>query len=226
MITSEVGENSHVKKQAGNAFLVEGVRGDLHDGLGCAAVYAFAKQLQQIARFGSGVRRGKHSACSVILDGAGEDGFAPAVAQHGFEKKCRRCLAVGSGDAAQFELRLRVSEKVLRDGREGAPAMDYCRHSNTRVRCRGSKTGGGIRHDGSSALGDGLRQVAIAIGGAPAKSDKEGAIVHATRIILDARDIRVATGTPNEINTAQKAVKIQGPLTLCCRFCAERSEAR
>ena len=43
MIAGEVGEDSHVKMQTGNSFLVESVGGDLHDGLGCAAIHTFAK---------------------------------------------------------------------------------------------------------------------------------------------------------------------------------------
>jgi hypothetical protein len=68
----------------------------------------------------------------------------------------------------------------------------------------------GIGHDGSSTLRDCLRQVPIAIGRAPAKGDKERAITDSPRVVLDARDVRVGTGTSYDINTAQKAIEIQG----------------
>jgi hypothetical protein len=76
----------------------------------------------------------------VILDGPGEDGSAPAVAQHRFEKKCRGRLPVGSGDAAQLELRFGMSKKIRSDRSKGTAAMGYFDHRQIRVRRGGSKS--------------------------------------------------------------------------------------
>ena len=43
-----------------------------------------------------------------------------------------------------------------------------------------------ISNDGSRALGDRLRNIAIPVGRAPAKGDKERAFAHSPRVILDA----------------------------------------
>ena len=156
------------------------------------------------------MRRGKDSACSVVLDGAGKHGFAAAVTQHRLEQKCRCRLAVGSGDAAEFELRFGMSEEICSDGSQRTPPMRDFHHRDGRIRGCGGEACRGIGNDGSSTLGDCLRQVSIAIRRAPAKGDKERAVTDSPRVILDARDLRVGPGASHEIDTAQNAIEIQG----------------
>ncbi len=77
-----------------------------------------------------------------------------------------------------------------------------------------SEAGGGIGDDGSRTLSDRLRNVAIAVRRAAAKGDKERAFAHSPRVILDARHRRVGPDASDEIDAAQNAIEIQGPLTL------------
>ena len=172
------------------------VRGHLHHGLGRAAVHAFAKQLQQVARLGRGVGRGKDSACRVILDGTGEDGLAPAMAQHRLKQKCGGRLAVGSGDTAEFELRFGMSEEICRNGSERTPPVGYFDRSDVWIGGCGGEASGGVSNDGARALRDRLGNVAIAVGGAAAKGDEERAFAHSPRVILDAR-------TPQDLGPAR-----------------------
>ncbi len=54
------------------------------------------------------------------------------MTQHRLEQKCRRRLAVGSGDAAEFELRFGMGEEICRNGSECTPAMRHFDHRDSR----------------------------------------------------------------------------------------------
>jgi hypothetical protein len=101
-----------------------------------------------------------------------------------------------------------MSEKIRGKGSERTPPMCHFNHRDGRVRVRGGKASRGISDDGLCALGDRLRQVAIAIGCAPAKGDKERADTHSPGVILHARNFRVRTGASYQINTAQNAIEM------------------
>ena len=196
MVAGEVGKDGDVKVQAGNSFLVESMRGNLHDRLGRAAVHTFAKQLQQVTRLWCGVGGRKDSTGGVVFNGAGEDSFAPAMTQHRFEQKCRRRLPVGSSDAAEFELRFRMGEEIGGDGCECAPAMCHFDHRDIGMRDCSSEPGGRISDDGARTLSDCLRNIVIAVRRATTKGDKERAFAHSPRVILDAHHGRVGPDAP------------------------------
>src|ERR1700678_3044101 len=103
------------------------------------------------------------SACGVILDGAGQYGCAALMAQHCFEQKCCCCFTVGSGYTAEFELLFGVSEEICRKSGQRAAPMRHLDHGYRRISRRGGEAGGGVSDDGSRALRDRLRDIAIAI---------------------------------------------------------------
>src|ERR1700722_6885692 len=98
------------------------------------------------------MRRWYDSARGVILDGASQYGCAALMAQHCFEQKCRRGLAVGSGYAAEFEPLFGVSEEICRKSGQRTAPMRHLDHGYSRIGSRGGKAGGGVSDDGVRAL--------------------------------------------------------------------------
>src|SRR5580700_1703447 len=98
------------------------------------------------------------------------------MSQHRLEQKCRCRLAVGSGYTAEFEPLFGVGEEICRNGSQGAPSMRHLDRGYRGIRGRSGEAGGGVSDDGSRTLRDRLRDIAIAIGSAAAKGDKERAV--------------------------------------------------
>ena len=108
----------------------------------------------------------------MVLDGSRQNRLAPLVAQHRLQQECRGGLAIGAGDAAEFELRFGMREEIRGNGSQCASPMRHFDHGYGRI-CGGrGEARSGIRDDGSRTLGDGLRNIAIAVGRAPRKATK------------------------------------------------------
>ena len=120
--------------------------------------------------------RGKDSARGVVLDGTGQHSFAALMTEHRLQQKCRGRLAVGSGYAAEFKLLFGVGEEICGNSSQRAPSMRHLDYSYFRIRGCGGEAGSGVSDNGSRTLCDRLRDIAIAIRGAAAKSDKERAV--------------------------------------------------
>ena len=130
VVASEVGKDGHIKGQAVNTALGEGVRGDFHYCLGGSGVRAIAKELEQIARLGGSVGRIASCAHHVILDGADQNGLAACVIQHRVEQEGGCGFAVCSSHATQGELLFRMCEEIRCDRRESAAAVRNFGHGN------------------------------------------------------------------------------------------------
>jgi hypothetical protein len=144
----------------------------------------------------------------MVLDGSGQDSRAPLVAQHRLQQECRGCLAVGAGDAAEFELRFGMLEEIRGDDGQRAPPMRHFDHGQRRICGSGGEARGGVSDDGSRTLGDRLRNVAIAVCRASAKGDKERTVAHPAGIVLDAHHRRDRARSPNEIDSAQSGFQV------------------
>src|ERR1700759_2602403 len=75
-------------------------------------------------------------------------------------------------------------------------------------RCRG-KASGGVGDDDAGALGNCLRHETVAIRRASAKGNKERAFADSPRVILDARDFRIGSGSLYAVDAAQDTVEMQ-----------------
>ena len=88
------------------------------------------------------------------------------------------------------------------------PSVRYLDDCNGRIPGCSSETLRRISDDGPCSLSERLGNVTITIRRAPAKGDKERAFAYSPRIILNARNHRVGSGAPYEVDTGQNAIEI------------------
>ena len=189
MVAGEVGEDGHIKLDAGGAALVERVAGNFGDQFGGAAAHAFGHELEEIARLGRGVERGAHFAGDVIFDGADEDGGAGSGVEKRFGEKCGGGFAVGAGDAGGGEAALGMAEEGGRSlGQRAAAVLDLQQRETGLIDEQMVEGGRGVGDDAKRACGEGFVNVAIAVGRAALHGDEDCAGTHAARVVFDAGD--------------------------------------
>ena len=129
------------------------------------------------------------------LDRANEADLIACLAQDGARDVARRRLAVRARDAHDAHLTRRVVVEVRHDRVErrlqllDAQHRDALRHLDILAR----------RHDGACARCDSLRDELVAVDMDARDADEERALLHLARIVLDARDDRIAISDDDSI---------------------------
>ena len=155
-----------------------------------AGVGHAAQQLVQ----GDGVRRGVLGGhglvVDVVADGGNQSHLVAEVAEQAVEQGGRRGLAVGAGDAHQFQARRRVAIEQGGDASRGVFAVLHHHIRDAFLRLGGQF----LADDGAGAVPDGGGDVGMAVGLRAAHGHEEVACLHPARIDVHARylDVRVA----------------------------------
>ena len=134
---------------------------------------------------------GAHLAGDVIFDGADEDGLARGGVEQRFGEECGCGFAVGAGDAGGGELALGMAEECGGGlGERAAAVFDFEDGQAGLVDEQMIEGLRGVGDDAERAGGNGLVDVAIAVGRAAFHGDENRAGTHAARVVFDAGDGR------------------------------------
>lgn len=195
VILREIREDSRVKLDARYAVLVERVRRDFHDDVVHALVAHHRQRVLQLDDIRRRIVDWQHLILDHDLDRANESDLIACLAQDGARDVARRRLAVRARDAHDAHLARRVVVEVRHDRVErrlqllDAQHRDALRHLDILAR----------RHDGACARRDSLRDELVAVNVDARDADEERALLHLARIVLDARDDRIAISDDDSI---------------------------
>ena len=103
MIAREVGEECSVEVETGDALLGDGVRRDLHEGMGAARVDHAAKEAVEFDGVGRGMGGGDGFGLDIVDDRGEQSGLVTEGTRELIEKRGDGGLAVGAGDADEGE---------------------------------------------------------------------------------------------------------------------------
>ena len=189
MVAREVGEDGNVKRNSDHAALVEGVARDLGDELFRAARNTFRHHLEQIARFGRGVNRGASLTGDVAFNGADENAGTRGRVEERFGEECGGGFSVCAGDSSGGERTLGMAEERRGGLGERAAAVLDMEERNFRLIDREMvESLLGVSDDANCARSNGILDKTIAVGRAAFHGHEDGALPHAARVVLDARD--------------------------------------
>ena len=188
VVLREVREDSRVELDARHAVLVERVRRDFHDDVVHALVAHHRERVLELDNIRRRIVDGQHLILNHDLDRANQADLVASLAQDGARDVTRRRLAVRARDAHDAHLARRIIVKVRHDRVErrlqflDAQHRDAFRHLDVLAR----------RHDGACARRDCLRDELVAVDMDARDADEERALLHLARIMLNARDDRIA----------------------------------
>ena len=179
VITGEVGEGSAGEFDAGDAVLIEGVRGNFHDAGPAAFVAHGGEELGDFG--GAGSRHGGGAAGSAIVDVHRADQAAAAldVSEHVADEIGGGGFAVGAGDAQDMDFVAGRFEEGI--GEEGGGGRDIFDHDLGKRRA-GDGFGG---DDGNCPTDVGVGDVLLAVGLGTTAGDEEVAWLNQTRVFAD-----------------------------------------
>ena len=103
MIAREVGEECSVEVESCYALLGDGVRGDLHEGMGAARIDHAAKEAVEFDGVGRGMGGGDGFGLDIVDDRGEQSGLVTECTRELIEKRGDGGLAVGAGDADEGE---------------------------------------------------------------------------------------------------------------------------
>ena len=110
MVVGDVAENTAGECQTLNAVLANGVGADLHEAVLAARFHHTGKQSVQFQRIRSGVSGSHLLVTDAVHDGGQKTRLATEAHEKTVQQRHRGGLAVGAGDADEFQLAARVVE--------------------------------------------------------------------------------------------------------------------
>ena len=186
VVAREIGKQRDVERNAVNPSLLQRVRRDFHHRFGASGIERAREQLIQLQRLGRGVRRGQDLVADAVLHRTHQHGLALRRLQHAVKNERCGGLAVGPGDAGDFELLRRAMIEVGAQTGQCSASMRHLRPRNARPRRQR------IAHDGHRSRRERLVYIKVAVRRLALDGDKTPSRLDPPAVVVKARDGRVA----------------------------------
>jgi hypothetical protein len=211
VVARHVGEQRDVEEQAGDAFLLQGVRRNLHGHRPRPGVAHPGEDAEQIRPFRRrAAARGRLESGKAVAERADAPAGSPRGVEHRGDQLDRGRLAVGAGDADERERPLGVREQSRRERAEERSRRSGDQPGRLAGLTRTRRT---VGEDRGRAARDGLGGEARAVVTLPLPGDEEVPRLDRARIVPNAEDLGIVPEVSGEREAARELGELHPPPT-------------